>query len=77
MKRFIAPVVASIALLAACGQSESPDARGAIDASSEDQPAMQSHCYLQVTKGAPRMEGMDTIPGTVDSLYIRLDILGE
>lgn len=77
MKRFITPVLASIALLAACGQSEDPAARGSIAAATQGQPVMVSHCYLQVTKGAPRMEGNDTIPGTVDSLYIRLDILGE
>lgn len=69
--------MAAIAVLAACGQSDKPSSRYNIDADAQGEPKMKTHCYLQVTKGMPRIEGSDTIPGTVDSLYIRLDILGE
>lgn len=73
----LATVMVAIALLAGCGQPEEPSSRYNIDANAKGDPEMESHCYLQVTKGEPRIEGSDTIPGTVDSLYIRLDILGE
>ena len=66
-----------MAVLLACGQPDAPSSRYNVDLSAKDEPEMESHCYLQVTKGEPRIEGSDTIPGTVDSLYIRLDILGE
>lgn len=36
-----------------------------------------SHCYLQVTTGAARASGTDTIPGPVDSLWISMDVVGE
>ncbi|HQV37459.1 MAG: hypothetical protein IPL81_05430 [Flavobacteriales bacterium] len=77
MGRLLAPVVAGIALLAGCGQPEQPSSRYDIDANAQGEPEMETHCYLQVAQGAPRIEGRDTIPGPVDSLYIRLDILGE
>ncbi len=69
--------IAALTLLAACSQPEDPSSRYNIDANAKGDPEMESHCYLQVTKGEPRIEGGDTVPGTVDSLYIRLDILGE
>ena len=63
-------------LFLSCGHSEKKD-RYSIDANAQGEPVMESHCYLQVTRGAARIEGADTIPGPVDSLYIRLDIFGE
>lgn len=77
MKSLWAPTFAAFTLLAACGQSEQPSSRYNIDANDQGEPVMETHCYLRVTKGAPSIQGDDTIPGTVDSLYIRLDILGE
>jgi hypothetical protein len=75
MVRALIPLTAML-FFAACGPSEKKD-RYSIDANANGEPVMESHCYLRVTKGAPTIEGGDTIPGAVDSLYIRLDILGE
>ncbi len=73
----LAPAVAAIALLATCGQPEESTSRYNIDANAQGEPEVETHCYLRVTKGAPSVEDGLTIHGTVDSLYIRLDILGE
>ena len=59
-----------------CGTPKADD-RYNMDTTSQDAPEMETHYYLKVTKGAPRIEDGATVPGTVDSLYIRLDILGE
>lgn len=60
-------------LFAACDQAEKPATQTAAVAD----PVLGSHCYLQVTQGASRAEGKDTIAGPVDSLYIKMDVLGE
>lgn len=39
--------------------------------------AVKTHCYLQVTQHPPFVVDADTFPSTPDSLYIRLDLLGE
>lgn len=58
-------------LLGACQQ-------GGPAASDPDTPVQPTpHCYLLVTQGAPEMDGTDLAPGLVDSLYIRMDVLGE
>jgi len=36
-----------------------------------------THCYILVTRGAPEMHGTSLVPGPVDSLDIRMDVLGE
>ncbi len=62
-------------LLAACGTPSEP-----ISAGNNAGPApavMETHCYLQVTQGEPVIIHTDTLPGPVDSLYIRMDILGD
>ena len=75
MHRFITILIPAL-FLSACGQQDKAD-RYDIDANAKGEAVMLTHCYLQVTKGAPRIQGRDTIPGSADSLYIRLDILGE
>ena len=60
-------------LFAACDQAEKP---------ATQDPAVvnaipETHCYLQVTQGASRVEGKDTVPGPVDSLYIKMDVVGD
>ena len=65
--------ILAMLLLASCAQAGVPatESAGTTDA------LPVSRCYLRVTKGAPRVDGPDTIPGPIDSLYIRLDVLGE
>ncbi|MEO8732805.1 MAG: hypothetical protein ABI373_00605 [Flavobacteriales bacterium] len=75
MLRWLVPT-AALLLITACGHSEQKS-RYSIDASAKGEPVMDSHCYLQVTRGTARIEGGDTLPGPVDSLYIKLDLLGE
>jgi len=75
MTRWLAPITALL-LITACGHSEKKS-RYSLDANANGEPVMESHCYLQVTRGAARVEGKDTIPGPVDSLYIKLEVLGE
>lgn len=70
-------LIAAITLLSACGQPEKPNSRYTIDANATGEPEMESHCYLEVSHRTPVIEGLDTLPATTDSLYIRLDILGE
>lgn len=41
------------------------------------QPANEAHCYLQLTQNPPMVVDADTFPGTPDSLYIHLDLVGD
>lgn len=68
-------LIASI-LLMACDDS-GPAANDAAGLKIKEAPVNVSHCYLQVTTSPPVVSGTDTFPGTTDSLYVRLDILGE
>lgn len=77
MDRLLTPIAVAFALLAACGQPEQSSSRYNIDANANGEPVKETHCYLQVKKSAAVVQDGDTIPSTVDSLYIRLDILGE
>ena len=76
MVRHIAFIAATSLLLGSCGQPESTG-RAAGENTVTSHPENESHCYLQVTKGAPAVHGTDTIPGAVDTLSIKLDVLGE
>lgn len=76
MVRPIATLLAVCCLLMACGTSDVPS-KDALDANANGEPLNESHCFLQVTKGELRIMGQDTLPGPVDSLFIRMDILGE
>lgn len=62
-------------LLAACGTPSEPGVGGG--AAGPSAATMESHCYLQVTRGEPVIIDADTLPGPVDSLYIRMDFLGD
>lgn len=42
-----------------------------------EQPANEAHCYLRITQNPPMIAGTDTFPGTPDSLYVRVDLVGE
>ncbi len=77
MIRRFAPFVALVLLLAACGQTGPETKGGGKVTGPTEQPVNETHCYLQVTHGAPVVRDTGLAPGPVDSLYIRLDILGE
>lgn len=76
MSRHIVSVFAVCLLLMACGTADEPS-KDALDANTNGEPLNESHCFLQVTEGAARINGSDTLSGAVDSLFIRMDILGE
>lgn len=65
------PLLAAALLPAACGERPAPDAQAGA------QPAASTHCYIQVTRHDPVVADNDTFPGPVDSLYIRLDLVGN
>ncbi|MBS1547978.1 MAG: hypothetical protein JST38_14535 [Bacteroidetes bacterium] len=62
-------------LLAACG-IPAPD-QGQAPGSAHPQPETETRCYLRVTKNPPVVVDADTFPGTPDSLYVRVDLVGE
>lgn len=63
-------------LLMACGTPD-PPTKGTTPANTKEAQVNVSHCYLQVTQHPPFVVDADTFPSTPDSLYIRLDLLGE
>jgi len=73
MNRKYAGLFYATILLTACGQPGRPPAE--ITDAGNAKP--ETHCYLRVTKNPPFVVDADTFPSTPDSLYIRLDILGE
>lgn len=77
MHRLLTPLVWAIALLAGCGQPDQRAARHNTDANANGTPQIQTHCYLRTTHMPQDSVDGTIIPGTVDSLYIRLDILGN
>ena len=77
MIRRFAPFVALLLLLAACGQAGQRTKGEGEKSGPADEPVNETHCYLQVTHGAPVVRDTGLAPGPVDTLYIRLDILGE
>ncbi len=64
----------AILLLAAC---DPPHDAGLGPYPVKEQPANGSRCYLRRTLNPPMIADADTFPGTPDSLYIRLDVVGE
>lgn len=66
----------AIAVLTSCGPPGT-DSKVAAPLDVPEAPASVSHCYLQITQCPPVIVGTDTFKGKLDSLYIRLDILGE
>ncbi|MBZ0207034.1 MAG: hypothetical protein K8H89_11970 [Flavobacteriales bacterium] len=77
MNRPLVPLVALLLLLGACGQA-GPDARGiGGDTGTAEEPMHETHCYLQVTHGAPEVRDTGLVAGPGDSLFIRMDVLGE
>ena len=49
MVRWLAPI-AALLLITACGPSETKSSYS-IDANANGEPVMESHCYLQITRG--------------------------
>lgn len=76
MFRNIVSLLSACILLVACGTPD-PATKDTAHANTQEKPVNVSHCYLQVTKAPPVVVDADTFPGTPDSLYVRLDILGE
>lgn len=68
-------LLSAFLLLVACG-SPGPATKDTAS-NAKEELVNESHCYLQVTKTPSAVVGTDTFPGTPDSLYVRLDILGE
>ncbi len=70
-----ARILLCIPLLAACTP---PGAKtGNAGDQAPAQPANEAHCYLQITQNPPMVVDADTFPGTPDSLYIRMDLVGD
>ena len=74
--RFV-PLVAGILLLTACGQAGPESKTRAGETKPGKEPVNETHCYLQVTHGAPEVSDTGLAPGPVDTIYIRMDVLGE
>ncbi len=72
--RKLLPLAATLLMLA-CG----PGKTGAGDDGADipEIPENRSHCYLLVSRGAPLVNDTGLAPGAVDTLYIRMDVLGE
>ncbi|MEO7080025.1 MAG: lipoprotein [Flavobacteriales bacterium] len=77
MIRRFAPFVTAVLLLAACGQTGPEVKGGGKNTGPGKELVNETHCYLQVTHGAPVVSDTGLAPGPVDSLYIRMDVLGE
>lgn len=65
--------LAGLAWLCSCGTEETTAV--ATEKNSDSLPV--THCYLSVTVGQPRAEGPDTVPGSVDSLWLQVNVLGD
>lgn len=66
--------LAALVLTGLCGCTAPPAAPGA---TARDSTAVRDLCYRKVTTGAASIIGTDTLPGTTDSLLVRLHITGE
>ncbi len=71
------PLVAMVLLFGACGQAGSEKKRGSNNTGTTKEAVNETHCYLQVTHGSPEVSDTGLAPGPVDTLYIRMDVLGE
>jgi hypothetical protein len=65
--------LAGLAWLCSCGTAGT--SAGSSEQKTEDLPS--AHCYLSITVGQPRVEGQDTVPGAVDSMWLKVNVLGD
>lgn len=69
------PLPLAALLLAGLSGCTAPPA--ASEATAPDSTAVRDLCYRKVTTGTASIIGTDTLPGTTDSLIVRLHITGD